>query len=117
LPQEYERTGQKATYIQLSPEEYKTQLLKKINEEVNEIHISDSIEDITNEIADVQQALTDLMAAFGIAPEKVTYTGQVRNNLKGGFKSGYFVETLELADDDPWVEYYRKSPDIFPEIK
>ena len=117
LRAEYERTGQKATYIELSAEEYKNQLVKKIIEEVSEIKTDDSIDEITNEIADTQQAIDDLIVACGITNEKVKFTQQVRSNLKGGFAAGYFVETLELSDDDPWVEYYRKRPDVFPEVK
>jgi len=117
LRAEYERTGQKATYVELTSDEYKTQLVKKIIEEISEANLSASIEEVTNEIADVQQAVEDLVVACGTTVEKVKYAQQVRSNLKGGFSTGCFVETLELSDDDPWVSYYRQRPDLYPEVK
>jgi predicted house-cleaning noncanonical NTP pyrophosphatase (MazG superfamily) len=117
LKAEYERTGQKATYIELTPDEYKTQLVKKIIEEISEVKIGDPVEEITNEIADAMQAVEDFIVACGTTAEKVRYAQQVRNSLKGGFGAGYFVETIELDNSDPWVEYYRQRPDIFPELK
>ena len=35
----------------------------------------------------------------------------------GSFLNGRFVNQIEIADDDPWVEYYRDRPDLFPEDK
>jgi predicted house-cleaning noncanonical NTP pyrophosphatase (MazG superfamily) len=113
---EYERMGQKATYRTLSKIEHAKQLKQKIIEETKEIPLDGSIEDITSEIADVRQALDDLATVNGISEGQISDAKQRKFDKKGGFSAGTFVETLELADDDEWVEYYRKSPDIFAEV-
>lgn len=115
LPVDYERTGQKATYRQLTPFEHKSELIRKIIEEASEINIYNSNEEIVGEIADIQQVLDDLAFVCGIDQGQINLIKQAKNDKKGGFKAGSFVDTLELADDDEWVQYYRKRPDVFPE--
>jgi len=113
----YASIGQKAKYRKLTLDGHKSQLVRKIIEEVQEIQISDPISDITDEIADIRQVLDDLMGLYGISELDVKTTQQKTYDKKGGFSEGTYVETLELAGDDKWVEYYRKRPDLFPEIK
>lgn len=113
---EYERSGQKAIYRELLPEEHKTQLLCKIIEETQEIKTNSPTDEVVKEIADIVQAVGDLMKICDITEEQVENAKRKRFEKIGGFATGTFVETLELADDDEWVEYYRKHPDIFPEL-
>jgi hypothetical protein len=40
-----------------------------------------------------------------------------KNEERGGFTKAYYIGKLTLNADDPWVEYYRKEPKRFPEIK
>ena len=117
LPNEYERMGQKADYRELSADDNKRELIRKIIEETVEIKINDPVDKIIGEIADIRQATDDLMMAFDISEDQVKIVQQAKYDKKGGFKSGAFVKTLELADDDEWVKYYRERPDVFPEIK
>ena len=115
LRDEYARIGQLAVYKDLTPDEYKLKLLEKIIEETREIKLDGPIDEITNEISDLRQVIDDLMAAYSISEEKLKFTMQLRKNLKGGFSAGVFVDTLELKDNDPWIDYYRERPDLFPE--
>lgn len=112
---EYEKTGQKATYIELSPEEHKRRLVSKLIEEIVEINFDDDKPKTIDEFGDVKQVFKDLMTLCGITDNQVESARQAKYDKKGGFEGGTYVTTLELADDDEWVEYYRKRPDIFPE--
>jgi predicted house-cleaning noncanonical NTP pyrophosphatase (MazG superfamily) len=111
----YAGLNQKAKYKKLTPREHKRQLIRKITEEANEIDIDSSISEITGEIADLRQVLDDTMSLYGISEEQVKASQRISFDKKGGFIIGTYVETLELTDDDEWVDYYRKRPDIFPE--
>jgi len=117
LRDEYARTNQKATYRELTLNDHKLELKNKIIEETKEIQIDKPVAEIADEIADIKQALDDFQNLCGITEEQVSIIKQKKYVKKGGFTSGNFVETLELDDDDKWVDYYRQSPDIFPEIK
>ena len=116
LREQYESDGQKAIYKKLSLSEHKLALKNKIIEEVSEIKLDDQLPNIISEIADVQQAIDDLKGLYNINSEQIDSVKKSKLDKKGGFAGGVFVETLELNDDDEWIDYYRKQPDIFPEI-
>lgn len=114
--EEYRKSDQKAVYIKLSPECHKARLVSKIVEEALEIKVESSAEEVTKEIADIEQAIEDLRDLYGVSEDSIKKAKQRRYEKMGGFKKGLFVDTLELKDDDKWVKYYRKEPDIFTEI-
>jgi len=116
LRDEYERIGQKAVCRVLSAPDHKQELIKKIIEETREIQTDGPKEEIVNEIADIEQVIDDLMALCGITEQQVADVVRAKLDKKGGFAAGHFVETLELSDGDEWVDYYRKRPEIFPEL-
>lgn len=116
LPAEYERMGETAVYRDLSPREFLDALLQKLVEEVAELTRADSSEKIADEIGDIRQLLEDIVIAHSIDPARVKAIQAEKLEKKGGFADARFVETLELADEDEWVAYYRKFPDIFTEI-
>ncbi len=115
LRDEYERTNQNPVFRELSIDELKTQLARKIIEEANEIRVNSRPDEVIDEVADIRQVLDDIVAIYDITEEQVKLAQQKKYDKKGGFANGVFVETLELDDSDPWVGYYRKNPDIFPE--
>lgn len=117
LRAEYEKTNQKAVYRTLSKDEHTQELKNKIIEETQEIPIKGSKEDMTSELADIQQVIDDIAKIHGISIGSVQEIKQKKFAKKGGFSEATFVETLELTDDDEWVEYYRKEPDVFREIE
>ena len=117
LIKEFERSGQGVIHRHVTAADHIKALKQKIAEEASEIPINGNRDDLVSEIADVQQAIDDLKALCEITNDQVTEVQQVKFSNKGGFLSGDFVETLELRDDDEWVEYYRAHPNVFPEIK
>lgn len=115
LRTEYELSGQKMVYKVLSKKEHKLAIIQKIVEEAKEINIDDDADEIASEIADIQQAIDDFIVLCGVDKQQVESKKQSKLDKKGGFSAGTFVQTIELKDDDKWVEYYRQRPDIFPE--
>ncbi|CAM4852284.1 unnamed protein product, partial [Rotaria magnacalcarata] len=105
----------KVAYKQLTPEEHKNLLISKLVEEVEELHFASTPQKLTEELADIQQVLGDVMTINGIGEDAVEAARQVKFPDKGGFAKGTFVDTIELSEDDEWVKYYRERPDIFPE--
>jgi predicted house-cleaning noncanonical NTP pyrophosphatase (MazG superfamily) len=116
LREEYMRMHQAAEYRKLSKSELSHELANKIIEEIKEIPIDGTNEEITAELADAKQAMDDLMQLHGITSDAVAKTQKMKFEKKGGFSEGTFVVSLELNDDDEWVDYYRASPDIFAEV-
>lgn len=116
LKGDYARSNQKVVYRDLSINDHKRALVRKIIEEALEIEL-DIAEDNIGELADIQQALNDLSDLCNISKNQLEYARQQKNDRKGGFTEGVFVETIELVDGDKWIEYYRQKPQIFKEIK
>lgn len=117
LVDDYIKCNQQAEYKKLSSAEHKSELIRKIIEEVGEIKSDNSSDEIISEIADIKQAIDDYAELCDISSEQIESKKQLKFNKKGGFSGGNYVTTIKLADGDEWVDYYRKSPDIFPEIK
>lgn len=118
LPEMYEELNQTTVSRRLVGRELLIQLRNKILEEVQEIPIDDDeldIAKITREISDAEQGLKDMRELLGISDEDVEAARLEKFNEKGGFLDGVFVEMIELQDDDPWIEYYRKEPYKYPE--
>jgi predicted house-cleaning noncanonical NTP pyrophosphatase (MazG superfamily) len=116
LKDEYEKMGQVATYKMLSSAELLDALKQKMIEEAKEIPSDGSRDDILAELADVQQVIDDTAHHVGITLAEIESAKTKKIEKKGGFSEGLYVERLELKDDDEWVEYYRKNPDLFEEL-
>lgn len=107
--------GSRPVYHKLDKSEQKTELVKKITEEVEELLAADESE-IIGEIADLQQLLDDLRTKYGLSKQDVARAQRLKTEKYGAFQDGIFLEEVEIADDNPWVEYYRKNPSRYPEI-
>lgn len=114
---EYPKMGQEAKFIDLTPEQHKELLIKKFIEEASEIDLNESKDEITGELADLMQIFKDIMVLFEISEQQVEDFRQSKFDKKGGFINGVYVESIKLSDDDEWVQYYRKKPDVYPEKK
>lgn len=118
LPVFYESIGQKANLRVLKKDEHTTALINKIIEEVDEIPTKNvTKKKLAEEIADIQQAIDDLEKLHDISPADIAKAQKAKNEYKGGFSKGIFIETLELQENDTWIDYYRAEPDRFPEVK
>lgn len=109
--------GHTVSYEKLQGDALKAKLLAKIHEEVDEVPVRARADDeIIEELSDVQQALDDLKAQYGISDEQVRDVQHAKFKKKGGFSDGVFIETVTLPERDEWTAYYRASPEKYPEI-
>ncbi len=116
LKDEYVRMNQQAVYKKLSPDEFADALKQKIIEETKELRHDGTKEDFVSELADIQQAIHDLMDLKNISADDIEAKRRVKFDKKGGFADASYVTSLRLQNDDEWVDYYRKSPDVFKEV-
>ena len=109
-------SGAKPSFRRLNASEHKQELVNKIIEEAREITQAPA-EEIIAEIADVQQALDDLIAHHGITAYDIKRAQQSKNDKNGAFAQGYYIDYVEVDEADEWADYYRANPDRYPEIK
>ena len=108
-------SGAEPKYRLLSEEEHRKELINKIIEEAGEITDSNP-EDRASEIADVQQAVDDLVEKYGLTREQVSKEQARKNAKNGAFKKGIYVEYVEAEESGEWTEYYRRNQGRYPEI-
>ncbi|HUB93179.1 MAG TPA: nucleoside triphosphate pyrophosphohydrolase [Verrucomicrobiae bacterium] len=108
-------SGAKPKYRILDHDEHVKFLVDKIIEESKEI-VDASKEEMAGEIADVQQAIDDLIEKLGLTRDAVVRAQHKKNVKAGAFARGFYVDHVEVMDDNEWVAYYRKNPDRYPEI-
>ncbi|MGB4758646.1 MAG: nucleoside triphosphate pyrophosphohydrolase [Candidatus Saccharimonadales bacterium] len=116
LPELYESIHQKITVRALSSGEYSAELCTKLVEEARELSAAHSKDAVINELADIYQVAEDLMVHYNIEKAQVDKIKTNKKADKGSFSEGVFVETIELAENDKWVDYYRRNPKKYPEI-
>jgi len=106
--------GAKPKYKLLNKDQHILELVKKISEEADEV-LSANVENVASEIADIQQAVDDLIAIYGLSKEEVLREQKTKKNKNGSFKKGIYIEYLDLDEDNEWVKYYRNNSDRYPE--
>jgi predicted house-cleaning noncanonical NTP pyrophosphatase (MazG superfamily) len=107
--------GQTPHFRALTPKQHQLALIDKIIEEISELRNADK-SDIVKELADVQQAIDDLIELHHITKIEVASAQKIKSSKVGVFKKGIYIDTLETVEDDAWTAYYRKDPKRFPEI-
>jgi predicted house-cleaning noncanonical NTP pyrophosphatase (MazG superfamily) len=100
----------------LSGPEFIKALKHKLVEESREL-VADTLEKSAGELADVQEIVDTLCEALGISKEQLEELQRGKREKAGGFSQRLYIDTVQIADDDPWVEHYLSSPDKYPEIK
>lgn len=116
IPEDMQQTGQKATVRKLDDKEFLQELARKLTEESKEFKPGKA-EETLKELADVLEVIETLALQAGADFDKLRAVQAERRAKRGGFAERLFVERLDLADDDPWIDYYVGEPDRFPEVK
>ena len=114
-PKIFEDDNQRAEIINLTDDELRSELLKKIAEELGEINLKLTRDEMISELADIKQVITDFERLSNISDSEVEQKRVKKEEKFGGFANGVYVNTLELSDDDKWNDYYRKNPELYPE--
>ena len=109
------KSGARPKYRRLDKNDHKEELIKKIIEEAREV-LSASEKSLASEIADVQQAVDDLIEQFNLTEEDIKASKELKRQKNGAFKKGIYVDYVDLDEDDPFTDYYRNNPDRYPEV-
>lgn len=117
LPDLYIQRGQKPTLKQLRGDELWRALKAKLFEEADELP-SDMADKatVTAELADLLRVIKDAATLAGVSMTEIEDADALKTAKSGGFLDGVYVETQELAEDDPLNAYFRKEPARFPEL-
>lgn len=96
------------TYGKGRPEHIDRLLMAKVVEEVAEVFGADSAESLTEEIADVIEALVAFAFHVGVTEEEIDKVRRLKRYQRGGFKDGWVLEPA-LTNRDGNAPGYRSS--------
>ncbi len=109
--------GHTIDYKRLSKRELSTALFDKLEEELNEVKTAKDKQELTEELADLQQIINDICQINQISLTELKETQAKKKDKKGGFTKGFYVKSVEIADPkDPWNQYFENQPNKYPKI-
>ncbi len=91
-------------------------LLLKLIEEAAEVRTATDQQEIIAELADVLEVVDGLCKAYSISLSEIKQIKEEKYKTRGGFEQGLYIETLQMDESNPKVDYFRASPDKYPEI-
>ena len=91
IPQKIENNGEKAFTRILDEKEFKTELEKKLNEELEEV-LSSNGKDRIEELADMLEVIKYLAILENSSLEEVIKTSEQKNLKRGSFDKRIFLE-------------------------
>lgn len=86
-----ESEGRVLSYIVLPEHRHKHALRVKLIEEATEVRNSDTIENLIEELADVQEVIDCLIKANGLTKQQIKQEQTKKRKKRGSFKKGYFI--------------------------
>ena len=106
------------TYRRLTGAPLLRELRRKLIEEACEIPVTDKVtDDVLDEIVDAQVVLDEIKRRYDIDEESFRDHRQKRKAKKGTFSEGFFVDSVTLHEDSPWIEYFEADPTRYPRSK
>lgn len=112
----HEKSGHTVSGQQLSGDKLRQALMEKLDEESAEVKAASTNQELSEEIGDVMQVLEDLAANQGISLAAIEEVKLAKQQRKGGFRAGRYIDTVYIPDEtDKWVSYCRAAPEKYPE--
>lgn len=94
IPSKIERNGEKPIYHECSREEYWHYLLKKDQEELQEVENAETLEEIREELADKLEVLKSMAEFHGLHLQDIILEANKKREKKGGFSKRLFLEKV-----------------------
>ena len=95
IPEIIIENGEKPSIRKLKQKEFKTEILKKLVEEVKEVQGAKDRTEMIKELADVQEIMNALYGAYKIERSDVTQLARRRRKERGAFKNKIFLKSVK----------------------
>ncbi len=91
IPAIIEADGQKPVYHRAEAAEYRQKLIEKLEEEVAEYLVDNSVE----ELVDIEEVILALAALAEVTPEELAAKREIKRTARGGFANQIILEAIE----------------------
>lgn len=117
IPAQMKHENQAPIYHVATGRELQKALLEKLKEEADEaLAAIDADADFLGEVADIKEVFDALQRVRAIDAQQLQQAQRDKNDKRGAFDQGYYVETVTLADTSEWADYYRERPLQYREV-
>ncbi len=115
------KSGEGAKHVsirtkKLSPVETREALIEKLHEEVDEIDLADSKEQLTEECADLYEVIETLCQHSQLHWKDVERAKAKKIDDRGRIVPDQYVEYVTLSKDDPKYQYFMSLPARYPVV-
>ncbi len=114
-PDGFESQGIKTQHVFLQGKKLGKELMNKLIEEAHEVKAETSNEGLAEELADLLEVVDALCVAYKIDPQEVMRVKKEKHAQLGGFERGFYVEYIQMDDNNSRAAHFRASPDKYPE--
>lgn len=101
----------------LKEEDLQEALLKKLQEEIEEVVSARTLEELEEEIGDVEEVLDGIKHHFGLSVDGIEARKTKKREKRGGFFEGKYIDYVEVPEGHPSISYYTARPEQYREIK
>ena len=114
-PEGFKSEGITPKYKLLSGEVLQNELKHKLIEETEEVKYAQNSSELIAELADILEVIDGICKANSIDKKELMSVKEEKYKNRGGFETGFYVEYIEMSEDNPKVQHFRSSPDKYPE--
>lgn len=114
--QNFKESNITATHRIISGKELHDALYKKLLEEALEVTQAVDRKEIISELVDVLDVIEGLRNALDISHDEIEVARNDINDRRGCYQNGLFLTTIEMSEENPAVNHFRKSPEKYQEI-
>lgn len=94
IPEIIENNGEEPIVRILGDEEYRTELIKKLNEEYDEV-VAASDEEVIEELADMLEVMESIAELHNKTLDDIILVKENKKNNRGGFSKKLFLEGVK----------------------
>ncbi len=116
IPELLDQKHIKPSFHKIGGEELAEALLDKLQEELSELKAALTVEEETEELADLLEVVRAYAAQQGISWGQIEARRITKASLRGAFRDGVFIDYVAVAEENPEIRKYRDRPEDFHEF-
>ncbi len=103
-------------YHTLDKSQHMESLNNKLIEEAYEVVEAKTKIELIEELADLQEVIDTFLTMHKISKEHLEQIQRNKRSHRGGFVKGIYSTSIEMDEDNPYIDYYLAKPKEYPEI-
>ena len=101
----------------MKEDEHIQRLKDKLLEETQEVIEAKTLDEVSEELADLLEVIYALGKEYNLSMEQVETKRLVKKQQNGGFDNRIYSSHIEMSSDNKDISYFLARPEKYPEIK